>query len=73
MKAKVYWLHWGSTVMAALALSFAGTALAAPIGGQLPDTVIHAGKTDVRASGQDPSTPPDCKQYPNDTRCQSKK
>jgi hypothetical protein len=74
MKAKRFRWHWGSTVLAALALAFSGLALAAPIAGQAPAKVIYAKDAVVQAAGdQDPNTPPDCKKYPKDTRCTVKK
>ena len=73
MKLKRFWRDWGSTVMAALVLAFSGTAMAGPIGGQLPDRTIYAGKPDIKAGDQDPHTPPDCKKFPKDSRCQVRK
>lgn len=73
MKTKVFWWNWGSTVMAALVLAFSGAAMAGPIGGQSPDRVVYAGKSTVQAGDQDPNTPPDCKKFPNDSRCGIKK
>jgi hypothetical protein len=52
-------------VVPAFLLAFAGGATATP--------VDQAGVTGQReVNQQDPNTPPDCKKFPEDTRCQKR-
>lgn len=65
MKAHRSGSYLGVMVVPAFLLAFAGGATATP--------VDQAGVTGQReVNQQDPNTPPDCKKFPEDTRCQKR-
>lgn len=75
MKATRYGSYLASILMSALIGAFSGTALAGQVGplSTSPYNVIAFGQEIMQTGDQDPNSPPDCKKYPRDTRCQGKK
>ena len=66
MKAERSGSYLGVMMVPVFLLGFAGAAAATPV-----DQTGVTGQREVQQ--QDPNTPPDCKKYPDDSRCKSKK
>ena len=62
MKAQRSGSYLGVMVVPAFLLAFAGTAAATPV-----DQTGVTGQREVHQ--QDPNTPPDCRKFPDDSRC----
>lgn len=66
------WPYYISIVLAAILTAFTGMALSGqsnPVSA-MPAPIAVAGQDEAQQT--DPSTPPDCKKYPRDPRCQNK-